>query len=108
MSENASFASRTVELALLVDLEARWENLRPDRAGAAARRSTHEELASKQRAYESFRVKQAEYAKRYPPGYVPAFQRGTPVRLAAWLRKMRDLYRQVEHAAQVPAPVHLL
>jgi len=32
----------------------------------------------------------------------------TPVRLALWSRKMRDLYRQVEHIPQGHCPVHLL
>jgi hypothetical protein len=32
----------------------------------------------------------------------------TPVRLAVWCRKMRDLYRQVEHIPQSHCPVHLL
>jgi hypothetical protein len=108
MSETASASLRTRDLALLVELEARWENLRPDSLGLTNQQSTQAELNSRQRAYEAFQVKQAEYAKKYPPGYVPAFHRGTSVRLAAWLRKMRDLYQQVEDAPQMPSPVQLL
>jgi hypothetical protein len=108
MSETASASPRTCDLALLVELEARWENLRPDSSGLTNQRSTQAELSARQRAYEAFQMKQAEYAKKYPPGYVPAFQRGTSVRLAAWLRNMRDLYQQVEEAPQMPSPVHVL
>ncbi len=104
MSETAA-PSRTLDLALLVDLEARWENLR---SGPTNQESTHQDLTRKQRAYDAFQAKLFEFNKKYPPGYVAAFQRGTSVRLAAWLRKMRDLYHQVEDAPQLPSPVHLL
>ena len=32
----------------------------------------------------------------------------TPLRLALWCRKMRDLFRQVEHSHRGQSPVHLL
>jgi len=108
MPENTPLASRTADLALLVDLEARWENLRPAPSVATDRRCTHQELTAKQRAYESFRLKLVAYNAKYHPGYLPAFLRGSPARLAAWLREMRELYRQVEETPHVPSPVHVL
>jgi len=96
-------ASRTVDLALLVDLEARWENLR---SGPTNQQSTHQDLARKQRAYDAFQTELVKYNKKYPGGYVSAFHRNTPLRLAVWLRKMRDLYRPLD--TQVPSPAHLL
>jgi hypothetical protein len=105
MSEVAAITSRTVDMAMLVDLEARWENLR---LGPANQESTHHDLTRKQRAFDAFRLKLVDYNKKYPPGYVSAFHRNTPARLAAWLGKMRDLYRQAEPFAEVSSPVNLL
>src|SRR4051794_22201844 len=105
MTENPPVtSSRAVDLASLLELEARWENLRPDRSGPADQQSTHRDLTRVQQAYEAFRVKMAEYNKKHNSDYVAAAQQQTSVRLALWLRKMRDVYREVEHAPQVPVP----
>lgn len=100
--------SRTVDLAMLVELEASWENLRPDRAGATNRQASLHELLNRQKAYELFRAKQLAFNEMHKPAYVCDSLRLTPARLAAWLRSMRDLFRQVAHHPQVPCPVHLL
>ena len=100
--------AQATELSLLVDLEARWENLRktpsPDPEVVAAT----QDLKAKQKAYEAFRAKLVAYNKQYSPAHVPELLLNTPARLGIWCRKMRDLYLQVEHAPQIPCPVHLL
>src|SRR5437763_13273146 len=48
-------SSRCAELAVLVDLEARWENLRACRKSSGP--STLQELQGNQRAYEVFHAK---------------------------------------------------
>ena len=76
-------------MALLVELEARWENLRklPPRAqeGGAAT----QDLLVIQKAYDAFRGKLVAYNKRYHPAHVPELLLNTPPRLAAWCRSMR-------------------
>ncbi len=111
MSEPISVAdhtARSVELAVLVDLEARWENLRVYPAGAPDTSSTINELHSKQRAYDVFHTKLVAFNKRFAPAHVPELLLNTPLRLRIWCKKMRDLFVQVEHDARVQCPVHLL
>ena len=98
--------AQAADLSLLVDLEARWENLhktpRPE-AGAAAL-----DLQGRQKAYEVFRVKLMAYNDRNTPAHVPELLLNTPIRLGTWCRKMRDLYIQVERDQRAHCPVHLL
>ena len=91
------------ELSLLVDLEARWENLRKVNLG-----HNLQDLQARQKAYYAFRAKLVVYNRRYTPTHVPELLLNTPLRLALWCRKMRDLYRQVEHIPRGHCPVHLL
>ena len=95
--------AQAAELSLLVDLEARWENLRKLNLG-----HSHQALKARQKAYDAFRFKLVAYNRRYTPTHVPELLLNTPLRLALWCRKMRDLYRQVEHIPQGHCPVHLL
>jgi hypothetical protein len=99
-------AAQAAELALLVDLEARWENLRktpaPDVSAATL------DLADRQKSYEAFRAKLVAYNDRHTPAHVPELLLNTPSRLGAWCRRMRDLYRQVEHDPRGHRPAHLL
>src|SRR5258707_5439965 len=87
-------AAQAAELALLVDLEARWENLRktpaPDGTTATL------DLVDRQKSYETFRTKLVAYNDRHTPAHVPELLLNTPSRLGAWCRRMRDLYLQVE------------
>jgi hypothetical protein len=101
-------AAQAAELSLLVDLEARWENLRrtPLRP-AEVEPSTHD-LQGKQKAYESFHAKLVAYNKKYTPAHVPEMLLNTPSRLARWCRTLRDLYLRVEHEPQGHCPVHVL
>jgi hypothetical protein len=100
--------AQAAALAVLVDLEACWENLRhaPPRspeAGAAT-----QDLHGKQKAYEAFRAKLLAYNKRYRPAHVPELLLNTPPRLGTWCRRMRDLYLQVEQNPGGHCPAHLL
>jgi hypothetical protein len=91
------------ELSLLVDLEARWENLRKLNLGHSL-----QDLKARQKAYDAFHAKLVAYNRRYTPTHVTELLLNTPLRLALWCRKMRDLYRQVEPIPQGHCPVHLL
>jgi len=100
--------AQAAELALLVDLEARWENLRNISSRPAEVQPTTQDLHGKQKAYETFRAKLAAYNKRFHPAHVPELLLNTPVRLGLWCRAMRDLYLRVEHDAQMHCPAHLV
>jgi hypothetical protein len=100
--------SQAGELALLVDLEARWENMRntppPDRGVSPATQDLH----GKQKAYEVFRAKLAAYNKRYTPAHIPELLLNTAPRLEAWCRRMRDLYLLAKPNPAGHCPVHLI
>jgi len=100
--------AQATNLAVLVDLEARWENLRKTRSRDPQTRSTLQDLQNKQKAYEAFRAKLVAYNKRHKPAHVPELLLNTPSRLGLWCRSMRDLYLQVENDPQGHCPVHLL
>jgi hypothetical protein len=99
--------AQMAELALLVDLEARWENLRNSRPATGAPAGA-QDLPGKQRAYEVFRARLRGYNKRYTPAHVPELLLNTPQRLGKWCRAMRDLFLRVEADPQVGCPAHLL
>jgi hypothetical protein len=94
---------QAAELSLLVDLEARWENLRKLNPGHSL-----QDLQARQKAYDAFHAKLVAYNRRYTPPHVPELLLNTPLRLALWCRKMPDLYRQVKHVPPGHCPVHLL
>ena len=101
-------AAQAAELSLLVDLEARWENLRKTPLQAAEAGATTQDLHGKQKAYDAFRAKLVAYNKQYTPAHVPELLLNTPSRLGKWCRTMRELYLLVEHNSQGHCPVHLL
>lgn len=101
-------SAQAAELALLVDLEARWENLRTTSSRPVDVQPTTQELHGKQKAYEAFRAKLAAYNKRFKPSHIPELLLNTPVRLGIWCRTMRDLYMRVEQDSQIRSPVHLV
>jgi hypothetical protein len=100
--------TQAAALAELVELEARWENLRMAPSRTAAVRLTSQDLRRMQKAYEAFRAKLAAFDKRYPPGHAPELLLNTPARLGVWCRRMRELYLRVEHDPQVRYPAQLL
>src|SRR6516225_6857719 len=83
--------AQALDLALLVDLEACWENLRASSLHPDIPPCT-QGLQVKQKAYDSFRAKLAGYNKRYAPAHVPELLLNTPTRLGLWCRSMRDLF----------------
>jgi hypothetical protein len=100
--------AQAAELALLVDLEARWENLRNTPPQDPGVLPATQDLHGKQKAYEVFRAKLATYNKRYSPPHVPELLLNTASRLGTWCRRMRDLYVQVAPNPAMRCPVHLL
>ncbi len=56
---------QAAELAAVVELEARWENLRTGAPKPTPAAPTIQDLHGKQKAYEAFRLKLAAYNKRY-------------------------------------------
>jgi len=100
--------AQAAELATLVELEARWENLRTGSSRPAGAQPTLQDLHGKQKAYEVFRGKLAAYNKRYKPAHASEQLLNTPVRLGLWCQAMRDLFARVEHNTQVRCPIQLV
>jgi hypothetical protein len=100
--------AQATELSRLVELEARWENMRRTPARAQETASTTQTLLGVQKAYDAFRSQLVAYNKRYTPAHVPELLLNTPSRLALWCRRMRDLYLELEDEPQIHCPVHLL
>jgi hypothetical protein len=98
---------QAAELAVLVELEARWENLRTTSSPADVE-PTAGDLQARQKAYEAFRAKLGSYNNRYRPAHVPELLLNTPARLLSWCRAMRHILLRLEHAPQGYRPVHLL
>jgi hypothetical protein len=96
------------ELAVLVEMEARWENLRKTTSRDPKGRLILQDLLGIQKAYATFRSRLVAYNKRYKPAHVPELMLNTAVRVGAWCRAMRDLYLQVEHDSQGLCPAPLL
>lgn len=92
---------QAVELAQLIELEARWENL-----PHASTNSTRE-LAEKQNAYEAYRSRRAAYNGLYR-SHEPKALINTPARLGGWLHAVRDVYARAEADPRCPCPVHLM
>src|SRR5260370_7222345 len=96
--------AQATELALLVDLEARWENLREHSPPRAKVEISLKDLSAKQKAYDAFRVRLAAYNKRYKPAHVPELLLNTPRRLGLWSRAIRTLYLPQPNHPFSPAP----
>jgi hypothetical protein len=99
---------QATELSLLVELEARWENLRNAPSRSREVGPVTQDLTGIQKAYEAFRSKLLAYNKRFTPAHVPELLLNNPSRLGRWCRAMQDLYLEVEHHPQTHCPVHLL
>ncbi len=108
VSAGPPIPTQATELAELVEVEARWENLRAALSRTGAGLLTTQDLHAMQKAYEAFRTRLTAYNKRYSPGHLPELLLNNPLRLGIWCRRMRDLYVQVEQDPQVRYPAHLL
>jgi hypothetical protein len=100
--------AQAAELAQLVDLEARWENLRTTPSRTPDVRSTAEDLHNRQQSYAAFRARLAAYNQRHAPAHVPELLLNTPLRLGLWCRRMHALFRRVPEDLWAKGPVHLL
>lgn len=96
------------ELSLLVDLEARWENLRISQPITPGKTYTLKELHQKQKAYEAFFAKLAAYNKAYRPPHAAEQLLNSAPRLGSWCWKMRDLFSQVQNDPQAQCPTNVL
>src|SRR5207248_1845551 len=94
-------------LALVVELEAQWENM-PKGASRDDASATVQNLHAKQKAYNSYHAKLVAYNRRYRPAHEGERLVNTPIRFGIWCRKLLDLYLRLEHNAQAKCPVHLL
>ena len=101
-------AAQAGELAVLLNLEARWENLRADRSGTPRVTSVTPDLQAMQRAYDAFRAQLRAYQVRFSPTHATELLLNTPARLGSWCRQVRDLNVRADLSAQVHSPVHLL
>jgi hypothetical protein len=100
---------QATELALLVDLEARWENLRLDQSANRGKTLSREELKQIQMAYEAFHGKLVVYNARYKPAHVPELLLNTAFRFQLWCRSLKGLFLVVlQNESPLNCPVHLL
>jgi hypothetical protein len=107
-ADNHSSAQAT-ELCLLVDLEARWENLRMHQRSATSKAaSNRDELHQIQKAHEVFFAKLVAYNKKYKPVHVPEQLLNNARRLGVWCDNMRNLHLRVQHDSKAHFPVHLM
>ena len=84
--------AQALELAQLVEMEARWENLRKHPVVNRGRAGS-DDLATVQRAYESFHGGLVAYNRRNTPQHMPELLLNTAVRLGRWC---------AEHVRAVP------
>ena len=97
-------ATQADALAHLVELEARWVNV-PLAVATASAKASLAGLVAKQKAFDAYRDQLVAYNQRYRPAYDGLRPVNTAPRLAAWCRKMADLYRR---AGGAECPVHLV
>src|SRR5579859_7858978 len=95
---------RGAKLAELIDLEARWENLRATRTSATP--DSLQELQCNQRAYDLFHTRLVAYNRRYTPRHIPELLINTSVRLEHWCKQLSALFATLDD--KVPFPAHLL
>jgi hypothetical protein len=100
--------AQAVQLCQLVEVEARWENLRRTPSPDPTVRATTADLQRRQKAYELFHAKLTAYNKAYRPGHVAELLLNNPSRLGLWCRRMRDLCRTAGCDPQCPCPASLV
>jgi hypothetical protein len=108
VAEEGITAEQAAALSVLLDLEARWENLRAARAGTAKVTPVTPDLLAMQRAYAAFRAQLRVYQTRFSPMQATELLLNTPARLAKWCRQVRDVHRRAGHPAQAHCPASVL
>lgn len=110
MSEHAAETldpAQAAELVRVIDLQARWENMRAEPTGADGGYSTPD-LHGRQRTYEVFRSRLAAYTARYKAAEVPETTLNTPGRVGVWCRTVRAVFRRARHEAGAECPTHAI
>lgn len=87
--------TQATDLSFLVDLEARWENLRMNQAANRGKILTRDELKQIQTAYEAFHGKLVAYNTRYKPLHVPELLLNNALRFQRWCRNLQGLYAMI-------------
>jgi hypothetical protein len=108
VAEEEIGAAQAAELAVLLNLEARWENLRAARAGIPRVPSDASDLRAVQRAYDAFRAQLRAYQTRFSPTHASELLLNTPTRLGSWCRQVHDVHVRAGLSAEAHSPVHLL
>lgn len=99
--------AQALELAQLVELEARWENLRVF-PSVNRGRSTQGDLAAVQRAYDSYHSRLMAYNRGHQPAHVPELLLNTAIRLGRWCAVMAKLFGRIEADSTLRSPVSLV
>lgn len=107
-SEGNLDLTQAMHLALLLEVEARYENLRSAGSVPPGGPSTTQDLHRKQKAYEDFQATLRRYNEQYTPAHVPEVMLNKPDRLGKWCRRIRRVYLRVAQDPQTHYPVHLL
>ena len=81
---------RAAELARVLDLQSRWENLRDDGTQSTA------QLQALQAAFEAYRARMAAYTARDRSEPVPELSPTKPARLVAWCRTVRAVLSRAD------------
>jgi hypothetical protein len=108
VAQEETGAAQAAELAVLLNLEARWENLRAAKSGTPQIPSVTPDLQAMQRAYDAFRAQLRAYQMRFSPTHASELLLNTPARLASWCRQVRDLHLRARQGGQAHSSVHLL
>lgn len=98
---------QALELAQVVEAEARWENLRKHRFVNQGRNPT-DNLIAAQKAYDAFHTRLVAYNRQHRPEHVPELLLNTAVRLGRWCTDMSDLFGMVGADAKAACPVNLV
>ena len=102
MNENAAERLEPVrasELARVLDLQSRWENMRADGGDSTA------QLQALQKAFEAYRLRLAEYTARHRSEQTPDLSPSGPNRLAAWCKTVRAVFRRAGEGGECPSQV---
>ncbi|MBA4189856.1 MAG: hypothetical protein C0467_17880 [Planctomycetaceae bacterium] len=116
MSENTAEKldqTQAAELVRVIDLQARWENMRGNPATGGGSGFSTPDLQGRQKAYEAFRVRLAAYTTRYRASHVPEVTLNTPERVGMWCRAVRAVFRRAgqeftEYPTHTVAKAHRL
>jgi hypothetical protein len=94
--------AQAAELVEILDLEARWENLRAERPGGTPGHDTVT-LRNRQRTFEAYQSRLAGYMARYKTTRVPELTPNGPQRLGNWCRTVRAVLLRAGEGCPVHA-----